>query len=220
MGTALKKSRWLLCVSYLLVITAGCASPVYKADPKLMIRTNQITRPGLFFSDVKIYEVSAGGVVELRDDWCTTGKENLQRALVDGLMRKKYNVKPVFVDEELEGEIKEMRALYASVNRSIQLHIYGPQFFPEKASNSDYSIGCLEGIVQKLGVDSLVLVCAFGQVTSVSRRVSISLALADSSGSILWYQMKGSDGGYDLRDSESTKEFLDGILVSFPEVGG
>ena len=220
MSNAQKKSWWLLSVSCLLFIAAGCASPVYKAHPKLMIKTKQITRPGLFFSDVKIYEVSAGGVVELRDDWCATGKENLLRALVDGFKRKKYNVKPVIIDEELEGEIKEIRALYASVNRSIQLHIYGPQFFPEKASNSDYSMGCLEGILKKLGVDSLVFVCAFGQVSAMARRVSISVAVADSSGAILWYNMKGSDGGYDLRDSESTREFVEGILVSFPEVGG
>jgi hypothetical protein len=209
-----------LCASCLLLITTGCATPSFEPHPRLKRRADQITRPGLFLSHVKIYQVSAGGVVELRDDWCATGKENLLGALVEGFRRKRCNAKPVFLGADLEGEIKEIKALYASIDRSIQLHIYGPQLFPEKASNSDYSLGPLEDLLKKAGVDSLAFVCAFEEVSETARRIIVSIGVADSSGTIVWYNIKGSDGGYDLRDAESAKELVQTILGSFPGVGG
>jgi hypothetical protein len=44
----------------------------------------------------------------------------------------------------------------------------------------------------------------------------VSVGIVDASGSILWYNAKRSEGGYDLRDRESATKFLAEILSDVP----
>jgi fructose-specific phosphotransferase system IIC component len=66
-----------------------------------------------------------------------------------------------------------------------------------------------------------IIAGAFTGVAIVPRAgiTSISIALVDASGTILWYSIKGSEGGFDLRDPESASRLLRGILSGFPNLG-
>ena len=44
----------------------------------------------------------------------------------------------------------------------------------------------------------------------------VSVGIVDASGSILWYNVKASEGGYDLRDRESATKLLAEILSDLP----
>jgi hypothetical protein len=106
------------------------------------------------------------------------------------------------------------------VNKSIQLHTYGPQLFPEKKKNFEYSLGSVERILQKSGTDSLMFVRGLDHVLKGKEEAFISVAFVDSSGTILWYCEKGirDEGG--LRDPESASKLVENVLASFPGVGG
>ena len=119
----------------LLITVCGCALPGYRAHSEFEARVRNIRIPMVVLSHVRIYESSPGGVVELRDDWSAVSRRNLLSALLANLKAKHYKVKPPITDKEIEREMEEIQALYKAVNRSIQLHTYGPQLFPEKLRN-------------------------------------------------------------------------------------
>jgi len=52
----------------------------------------------------------------------------------------------------------EIQALYTQVNRSIQLHSYGPRSFLKKSPGSNTAWGLLQRVLEACGTDSLVFV--------------------------------------------------------------
>lgn len=231
----------LFAVLCLLILTFGCA-PAYRAHSQLEVRTKDINNPGLTSPDVKIYELTAGGIRELRDDWCRKGYTCLITAIAEAFREKEVELKTLTVDKDVEQELDDVQALYRAVSLSIRLHTYGPHVFPEKKKNFDYSIGSIEGILQKYGSDALILVYGSDEISTAGRKAlqavaiiagsftgtvimprsgitSVSVALIEKSGTILWYCMKSSEGGYDLRKPESTSKLMKAVLSDFPRLG-
>lgn len=227
---------WGLCLLFLAV---GCAPITKTVHPEFEMRVKDIKTTGFLSPDIKIYELTAGGVRELRDDWCIKGKENVQKATMDCLGEWPLEIKPITIDKESEEEMEEIYALYRAVSTSILLHTQGDNKFPEKVKNFDYSIGSIENILKKYEVDSLILVNGFDEISSAGRQALkaagiiagaltgvvmiprsgitiVSVSLVDPSGVILWYNIKGSHGGYDLRNPESATKFVTEILSNYP----
>jgi hypothetical protein len=205
------------------------------------MRTKDIKTTGLLSPDIKIYEFTAGGVRELRDDWCSKGRENVQGALIECLREKPLEVKPITFDQEMEEEMQDIYALYRAVSTSINTHTYGDFKFPGKMKIFDYSIGSIDKILQKHGTDALIFVYGFDEISTGGRKALqaagivagaltgvvviprsgftvVNVALVDPSGAILWYNIKGSQGGYDLRTPESATKFIRAVLSDYPGV--
>jgi hypothetical protein len=113
------------------------------------------------------------------------------------------------------------------------VYTYGPRPFPEKQKNFDYAIGSIEQILNSYGVDALLFVYGVDENASGGRKALIAagiiagvipragmtamnMALVDKSGSILWFNVKRSEGRYDLRKTENATEFTKDILSDFP----
>jgi hypothetical protein len=231
----------LLCLC-LLWGAFGCASVApYRAHPEFEMRTKNIKISGLLSPDIKIYEFTAGGVRELRDDWCAQGRENIQGALIQCFQEKTLEIKPITMDKEMEEEMEDIYALYRAVSISINTHTYGDFKFPEKMKNFDYSIGPIDKIMQKHSTDALIFVYGFDEISTGGRKALqavgviagaltgvvviprsgitvVSAAMVDPSGTILWYNIKGSQGGYDLRNPESSANLIRAILADYPGV--
>ena len=240
-----KESLVLASALCLLLLGFGCAPVTKTVHPEFGTRTKDIKTTGLLSPDIKIYEFTAGGMRELKDDWCAKGKENVQRAMIECLSQKPLEVKPITIEKEMEEEMEEIYALYRAVSTSIILHTRGENKFPEKQKNFDYSIGSVENILKRYGGDALIFVTGFDEISSAGRQALkavgiiasvaaaaagvystamiprsgitiVSVALADPSGTILWYNIKGSEGGYDLRDPQSATKFVREILSDYP----
>lgn len=214
------KSLLSLSIVSISLMLHGCSSPAYRAHPEFEVRARKFNTLALMPSDVRAYEVSGLGLMEHRDDWCAASKENIVNALKEGLKEKHFEIKVVTVNEEEKEEVEEIQALYRAVNKSIQLHTYGPQLFPEKEKNFKYSLGSVEKILQRSGSDSLVFVSGFDHVSKGMGAAFVSVAVVDSSGSVIWYCAKGIRGERGLRDPVSASALVQNILASFPEVGG
>lgn len=242
MGLSQKESLIFLSLLSLLFVAFGCAPPAYRAHPELEIRSKNITTPQLIPPDMKIYELTAGGVKELRDDWCSTGRENVLKSLMEAFKEKQIEIKMIPIDKDIEEELEDIQALYRAVSTSILLHTYNKQFlFPEKQKNFDYSIGPVDKILQKYNTDALIFVYGIDEISTGGRKAltaagivigaftgimvvpragmtAVSVALIDSSGTVLWYSVKGSGGGHDLRDYESCANLVKDILSDFPNL--
>lgn len=220
-GSAARRWAWnlwtIVCTSMMLF---GCASPAYRAHPEFRTKAGHLDLGGLMPCDMKFYEVTGYGVVESREDWSAIGRKNLIQALIMGFEKRGYHIKPVTGDEGTEAEIEEIQALYRSVNKSIRLHAYGPQLFPEKKKNFHYALGPIDGLLRKLGADSLIFVHAMDNVLPGGEDGFVSVAVADASGNILWYCVSGFRGENGLRDPKHAAEVMENIIRFYPEVNG
>jgi hypothetical protein len=209
-------SLFVLC---LLLITFGCASPAYRVHPEFMARVKGIEKPALMLAEVRIYEILPGGVVQVRDDWSRAGKENLIKALTESFMERRFRVMSLTAHEERAEDVREIKALYKAVEKSIRLHGYGPQLFPEKRNRFVYSLGPSKKTLSRLGADSMVFMSGSGQISASEQKAWISIAVSDSCGTILWHCVRHTVDQYDLRDAKGAAEFVEDLLASFPEVG-
>jgi hypothetical protein len=189
--------------------------------------------------DVKVFELSAGGVSELRDDWCEAGRKNVVDALKKSCRAKGIDVRDAALGKDIEEELEEIQALYEAISVSIGLHVYGQFVFPDKVRNFDYSLGPIDTILQRLGADYLMFVFALDEVTTAGRKAlsvaasvigamagvyivpqggltMVSVALVDASGAILWFNVKGGRGNYDLRDCDSAASIVSAVLGELP----
>lgn len=241
-----KKILILVSGLCLLFMAFGCAPIMKTVHPEFQIRAKDIQTAGLLSPDIKIYEFTAGGMRELRDEWCTQGKENVQRALIECLREKPFAIKPIILDKDMEDEMEDIYALYRAVSASIVLHTQGDNRFPEKVKNFDYSVGSVENILKRYGVEGLIFVTGYDEISTAGRKVLkvvgiiasvalaaaagggpviaprsgitlVSVALVDPSGSILWYNIRGTQGTHDLRNPESTSKFVRDVLSNYPE---
>jgi hypothetical protein len=230
----------LLTCFCLLFIAAGCAPKTYRAHPEFEMRAKNIKTQGLITPDVKVYELTAGGVQELRDDWCGKGKENVSNAIAEMFKGKPIEIKPLATDKDIEEEMEDIQALYRAVITSIHLHTYGgPYTFPEKQKNFDYSIGSVDEVLKRYGSDALIFVYGFDEISTSGRKAltaagilvgaftgvvitpragitALNIAVVDPSGAILWYNSRGSQGGHDLRDHDSCASLVEDILSDYP----
>jgi hypothetical protein len=170
--------------------------------------------------DITVYEEQAGRPAQVRDQWCDIAKKNLLEALVNGLKKKRYDVRVAEVEKSGNPELKEIYNLYRAVNKSIQLHTYGPQLFPGKVSRFEYSLGPTDAFLREARADAIMLLSGIERIKSDGNKSYVSLGVASPSGDIIWYDMESSHGEYDLRDPEGAQMLVYGLLASFPDSGG
>jgi hypothetical protein len=214
-----KYSSFLL-VFILLVLLQGCTSPAYRLHPEFTLRLGAIEKPVLMPLDVKIYEGLPGGMFVLRDDWSTLGEANLKDAVLKTFRDKNCLVKMLDPAATSHEEIESIQSVYRAVNKTIRLQAYGPQSSSQAHQGFRYSIGSVERILYELEADSMIFVCALARVSNRDTRTIVNLAVADSSGTIIWYSVGGSQGKAGLNDSQNTEKLVKDLIGYFPKVDG
>ena len=170
--------------------------------------------------DVKVFESLPGGMVVLREDWTTIGKENLQNAVVKGFAERNTTVRLLDSDSRMHEELAEIQSLYKVVNKSIRMQSYGHATSSHDPAKFEYSIGSLDSILPKLNADAVIFVCAFEKIANNKSMAVVNLAIADSSGTIIWYSVEGIRDRYGLIQSSGAAELVKNLMMSYPKVGG
>jgi hypothetical protein len=234
----MRRKRWwvwlsIFCFLGILILAGEGLAGSARSRPDFKTLGSGFT--ALVVSDVKIYELSAGGLAEQRDDWCELGRKNLLDAISQACKGKGLEVKEISGEDALEEELDDIRALYRAVSASIRLHTYGPFAFPDKLKNFDYSVGPVDEILKRHGADYLLFV--FGQDSvSTSGRKALAVAqallagvhagwglthftagVADPSGNIVWYNGFLSEGAYDLRNAADDEKIVTSVFSELPE---
>jgi hypothetical protein len=216
------KNKWrsVFSITYLLLLVTGCALDAYRMHPEFGTKAGSIQEPLLITPDVGMYEVSSGGVIMLRDDWSRTGRKNLQDAILGYFKDKQCNAKLIEMDSQTAKEMEEVRALYRLVHKTMNQHTFDHNQNRGKNDRFDFSVGSLETIFQKFDADAMIFVTGYDQVFNGGHKAMIDLAVADSSGTILYYSVKGTAKGEDLRDPVSTAALIRDLLSSFSGMEG
>jgi hypothetical protein len=210
----------LILLLTVVFFSLGCSTPRYRVHPEFELRVKAISQPALMPPDVKIFESLPGGMVVLRNDWSTIGRQNLQDAIVKRFAEKNCSVRLLDADTGINEELAEIQSLYKVVNKSIRLQAYGPPTKSPGPEKFDYSIGSLERILAKLDADAVIFVSALEEISSSKKIAVVNLAIADSSGTIIWHSVEGSRDQYGLIKSSEVAELVNSLMLSYPKGGG
>ena len=232
------KAVWVVMFS-LLLCQACAPTKTFRTHPQFDTRIAAVSKPGLLPVDAKVYVLDAGGIQELQDEWSAEAGRHVQGSCIGCLAQKQRTVEPVVVSKELEEELEDIQALYRAVSTSILLHTYTqPNLFPEKVSHFDYTLGPIQDFLAKVNADALIFVYAQYKISTAGRQALmatgivlgalagvavvprggaafVSLAVVDSSGDILWFNVQ-SGPQYDLRKPEDVKALVTALLADFP----
>jgi hypothetical protein len=99
----------LFLLPVVFLFTFGCSAPGYRVHSEFEHRVSSITQPLLMPLDVKVFESLPGGMVVLREDLTTIGKENLQNAVVKGFAERNCTVRLLDSDSGMHAELAEIQ---------------------------------------------------------------------------------------------------------------
>jgi len=237
--------RWLAIafLPFFLVPAAGFAAEqeAFRAPPDFRQRIQKVKTIGILKPEMKIFEITSGGVKELRPEWCDEACGLVKNEVTAEFHRFGYELKAIDPGADSEGEVGEMLALHGAVVAGILRHAYdGPGLFPAKKTNFDYTVGPIDNIVRLAGADALLVVRGVDEVSTSGRKAMQTLgilagaavgiistpnmgktflfvSLIDRSGDLLWFNVQGGAGGYNLREPESVAKLVAKSLAGFQE---
>ncbi len=242
MGASLRKYGQFLSLVWLVLIASGCAPALRTVHPELESRAKSIHAVGLARPDVRIYQLTAGGVKELMDDWCDQGRTNLTDSVIRELKKKSAQAKALELDKESQQELEDVVALYNAITTSIIWHTTPSEnAFPEKIKNFEYSVGPIDKLLKKYKSDALLVVQGYDEISTGGRKALmavgnvlgavtgiqgphkgitvVSIGLIDKTGALLWYNDWGNAGDFDLRNKGNVADISEALLYQFPRLG-
>jgi hypothetical protein len=194
----------------------------------------QTARIVLMPTDLELFSISGGGVLEPKADWTDAASKHFKAALLE--KKKKLGAISVELSERDADELAEINTLHAAIARAIAMHHFGPGFFslPTKDGKLDWSLGdAVRPLKQRTGADYALFSWIRDSYASGERVVTmIALALLGvgvpggvqvgyaslvdlDSGRVLWFNRLQRGYG-DLREREKAMETLEALLADFP----
>lgn len=202
----------VLLIGSLLI---GCSTSSERYNPHYAAYRQTIRRVLLLPPQVGVFVEMPGGKILWQDEASQTAQQFIQRAVVHSLAAHQFSVR--MADAEMIGrsDVRNVQALFRSVNRAIQLHTYGPQLFPTKQRAFEYGVGSVADILAQGHADALVLVVGH-QTLSQSRPKSwVSIAVIEPGGKIIWYSMQGALKDLKLQTRTGASTLVSQTLQNF-----
>jgi hypothetical protein len=233
------------CILIALLV-AGCATP------KGSLNHGFTKNPGhglprrvlLVEPDIRVHEVSAGGVVEKVDEWSRQASGLAIESLRNAAQRRNlFELVPAAsLTLTDKAALEQHAALYALVAGSA----YGAQIssspaWRQRAAEFDYTLGNgLASVAQHSHVDAAVFVVGSDYISTAGRKAAMvfgiltgaltgmvtapgsapafmSLGVVDMrSGELVWYSTDFRDGAADLRDAVAMKSLIDEMMQTYP----
>lgn len=237
----------LIALVVLVLVLGGCATGAPTAyrvhyslheDPVRPAPTTMVLLP----PDIKVSEVSAGGVVEEVPAWTEKATANIKRGIT-AYAATKANLKiftfPTIAENE-RAVVDEHLALYDVVaGNAYQVTTVGGPAWKHKADHFDYTLGDgLAFLKKRTGADAGLLVIGRHQIATGGRvaasvlaalfggaylptsRNFLTLGVVDfETGDILWFNYTVGASGKDMQKVENAGAIVKRLLEEFPGIG-
>lgn len=187
-------------------------------------------------TDIELFSISGGGVVEPRADWTEAASRHFKAALQKS--RHWQGLTAVEVTAEKADEFAEINALHGAVARAIEVHHFGRLPLPTKEGKLDWSMSeVVQPIRQSTGADYAIFSWVRDSYTSAERAAAMFAiglltlgravpgggvqrgyaSLVDlQTGQVLWFNRLARGSG-DLREAEPAAETVEALLTEFPD---
>lgn len=225
-----------------VLLVAACGGPQHRLhhtvleNPEKALPKKVVVLP----ADIKVNELTAGGVVEEVPEWSDQAKKSIMAALIDFAAKdSKFDyVEMPELNKEQQEQLDLQLAFYDVVGGTA----YGTTANPGKAwehklAHFDYSIGDgLKFIKEQSGADAGIIVSAVDFVPTAERKaMAVGMAalgvavwmgnpflfvgIVDfETGNILWMNFAVNGGFSDLRDQKDAASMLADIFKLYPGV--
>lgn len=212
--------RRVLLPALAVIALTGCF-PLQHARPGAEGWRQRSPTVGIL-SAVRIEEVSPGGIEEVNEAWTAQATQHVTKALSDGLRARKLRAKTL--SWKGDAALDEVRLLYAEVASAIWSYSYPPYAFPTKLQRFDYTVGPVGPILDRAGVDLLLVAAGAGQAGADGRRLSLlagsstallTLGLVDRAGDVIWFDVWGGRA-VDLRSEADVAATVAKLLSELP----
>lgn len=231
-----------------IAVLAGCATtPDASLHQSIAGRPDQQMprRVLLLPADIRVHEISVGGVVEKVDDWTSRAGGHAMKSLQEIARSKNlFETKesPPLSEEEKHA-LDQHLALYELVAGSADFSRAGP-FAPwrERAKRFDYTLGPgLREFAERSDMDAAVIVIGSDYISSAGRKATMALGILAAAltgvavvpaggisfvsvgvvdlrtGDLLWFATNRGQAK-DLREEAQVQAVLDRLFKSYPGV--
>lgn len=220
MNINLRKSRKLLVLGMLAAtyaLLSGCGSSTARFHPDFERYRPGIDQILVMPPQIAIFEELADGSHFFRETDSHRAERQLQES-ISRMLTGRFKVQPAGGAVLAEKTASEVQALFHNVNRSIQLHTYGPQLFPEKCDRFVYSLGNIDSLLSQTGADAVVMALGHQTISAAHPKTWVSIALVEPGGQVLWYSLQGAKRQMDLSDAAQVSALVKQAVASFLEV--
>jgi hypothetical protein len=193
------------------------------------------TKVVLMPTDIELFSVSAGGVLEPKADWTEAASKYFKSAMVE--KQKKLGLSMIELSGAQADEADEINALHGAVARAIAVHHFGPLSLPTKDGKLDWSMGEPVQLIKKMtGADYAlfswvrdsyasderkaamvaIAVLTLGRAVATGGMQTGYASLVDlNTGRVMWFNRLTRASG-DLREADKAAETIDSLLDTFP----
>jgi hypothetical protein len=230
---ALRTTRTLLLATLLAAAAVHAQETSRQLAPGFSARS---AGSGLLVlpADMELFSISAGGVVEPREDWTDAAQRNFISALAR--QNQRLGARVVQLDPAQAEEFAEVTALHRAVADAISLHHFGRgiMVLGTKQGRLEWSLGeAVRPLKERTGADYALFTWMRDSYTSTERKLALAaLALLGAipiggeqvgyaslvdlnSGRVVWFNKLDRLWG-DLREPEAAVETVDALLKGFP----
>lgn len=233
MQTSVVLRRFLVLLIAFFVITAACAQDNKNLAPGF-ITLPKNAKVVLMPTDIELFSISGGGVLEPKADWTEAASKHFKVALIE--RKRQIGLAIIELSEKDADDFDEVNALHGAVARSIAMHHFGPSFLvlPTKEGKLDWSMGdSIKDIRTRTGADFALFSWVRDSYASAERIAAmIGLALLGvgvgggtqvgyaslvdlNTGRVVWFNRLGRASG-DLREATPAAETVSSLLDKFP----
>lgn len=224
----------------LALLLAAAAAQAQEASSSKHLAPGFSTRPAnsrlvVVPPDLELYSMSAGGVVEPRQDWTEAAQKNFGTALE--AHRKLLGPEVTHMDLAQAEELSEIITLQRAVADAIAMHHRnGMMSLATKGERLDWSLGdAVRPLKERTGADyalftwmrdsyasserkaAMVALALIGAVSFGGEQVGHASLVDLNTGRVVWFNELDRMSG-DLRQAEPAKETLEALLKDFPVV--
>ncbi len=201
------------------LFVSGCSYPSERIHPQFASYRHTMGAMLVLVPEIGIFEQLPDGSRLFQDVQSQDAQRIAQQSIAGQLLKRHFTVQTADTRTMKAPEIRSITALFRSVNRSIQLHTFGPQIYPDKLKAFEYQIGPVAGILKAHRADGLVL--ALGHQTGSDQPASnwLSIAVVEPQGRIIWYGVQGSHQQFNLQRPESVAALVAYTMANFWESG-
>lgn len=187
-------------------------------------------------ADMELFSMSAGGVVEPRDDWTRAAQTNFAAALE--AQRPRLGSKVTRMNAAEADEFADITTLHRAVADAVMIHHYGRGLMqlPTKQERLNWSLGdAVRPLQQRTGADyalftwmrdsyaskerkaMMIGLAALGAISLGGEQVGYASLVDLNTGRIVWFNRLDRMSG-DLREPAPALETVDTLLKGFPAI--
>ncbi len=211
--------RSMLVVILMGLSISGCTAAPERLDPQFPKYRQPMGVMLVLVPEIGIFEQMPGGGQLIQDIQSHDAQLIAQKSIAAQLRERHFRVQTADARMMQQPEIKSVTSLFRSVNRSIQLHTFGPQIFPAKLRAFEYNLGPVSDTLKTYGADGLILALGYQTGAGQPAKNWLSIAVVEPEGRVIWYGVQGDHLTYNFQRPESVNAIVADTMANFWESG-